>query len=412
MATVKHVKEAIDICRKAGISLFVWGHRGLGKSSIIRQYAASNNIGFVDLRCSQLESSDIRGLPEAFEGKTRYLPPADMPVGGMSHDEIVSQIKNISDDTILKSQLKKLQPFYNDGILFLDEVNRAQDDVLQSIFELILDRSIGQYVLPDGWNIVAAGNFMEGYITNGFNDAAFLDRFCHVTLSGGDSTLSEWIDYMTSMYGELASDVIEFASYNVDNLDGKIDGELGFSIQPSRRSWEMLNKVSIISKQHPYTQEAILEVYSGLVGRDLAISFLKYSCPVKPRDLLSDVINRHIKKLNQLQRNQLCGLMWGLVAFCKNKIDQDDVASVCIDFAKYMLDNNREKDLVVAFCRALMSEIDLPDHVKSATISNPNLAKLMSKFNAKINTNKNFIDKLTEVPSLQQALSNVSWGIE
>ena len=68
--------------------------------------------------------------------------------------------------------------------------------MLQAIFQLVLDRRVGQYVLPPGWCVVAAGNYMEGYQVSGFNDAAFLDRFCHLTLSGGETTLEEWVNFV------------------------------------------------------------------------------------------------------------------------------------------------------------------------------------------------------------------------
>ena len=90
--------------------------------------------------------------------------------------------------------------------------------------------------------MVAAGNFMEGYMVSGFNDPAFLDRFCHMTLSGGETTLEEWVNYMSDVHGVNAAEVIEFASQNVKHLDGDIAGELGFSIQPSRRSWEAVTR--------------------------------------------------------------------------------------------------------------------------------------------------------------------------
>jgi len=407
MATIRVIKEAIDICRHAKISLFIWGHRGLGKSSIVKQYTVENQIGFIDTRCSQIEASDIRGLPNAVDGRTVYLPPVDMPVGGLEYEQIAAKLANVSPADY-RREFKRLQPYHNNGILFLDEVNRAQDDVLQGIFELIHDGSVGQYILPEGWTVISAGNFFEGYMTNGFNDPAFLDRFCHITLSGGESTLGEWVDYMANKYGESAADVIEFASHNVDHLDGKISGELGFSIQPSRRSWEKVSKINILAQNNKYSQEAIMEVYAGLVGRDLALSFTKYSCPVKPSDILRDGVQKYVAPLNKLQRNQLCGLVWGLVASSKNKIDQDAISNVCADFAQYVMD--REKDLAVAFCRALINDVNIPDEIKSATISNPNLAKIMSKFNQKSAGNKTFVDKLNQMPILQQALSNVCWG--
>ena len=408
MANIKTIKEAIDICRKANITLFIWGHRGIGKSSLVKQYAMTNQMGLIDLRCSQIEASDLRGLPESIGGKTHYLPPSDMPSADLTLDEInqcITECVEGSDASL--DLIKRMQPRYPKGILFLDEVNRAQDDVLQAVFELIYDRSIGEYSLPQGWSIVAAGNFIDGYITNNFTDAAFLDRFCHITLSSGESTFQEWIDYMSLNYAEAASEIIEFTSHNIEHLDGTIDGELGFSIQPSRRSWEMVTKIKSIVDKSEYSKQAVLECYSGLIGRDLAISFMKYSCPVKPIDLIKNGVVKYEKELEKLQRNQLCGLMWGLVSYSKNRIESDTIANTCLDFAKYMVKSNKENDLVVAFCRALIPQ---EEEIKCAAISNPKLAKLVSKYGQKQDNKKDFISRLSEIPELQEPLSRIAWG--
>jgi MoxR-like ATPase len=286
MAKVSTIKEALMICRDSGITPFIWGHRGLGKSSLVQQSAVSEGWGFIDLRCSQLEASDIRGLPDRGEDRrTHYLPPADMPTADLSNDDIQTELartlllpefeyKPASTEADVRSQakaeltklvkadgkdkdrtlsdliakrlesadldmqrryyqkLQEMQPRFQRGILFLDEVNRAQDDVLQAIFQLVLDRRVGQYVLPPGWCIVAAGNYMEGYRVGGFDDPAFLNRFCHLTLSGGETTLEEWVNFMANVHAGDATDVIEFASQNTKHLDGDIRGNSG---SPSSR---------------------------------------------------------------------------------------------------------------------------------------------------------------------------------
>lgn len=405
------------------VTPYVWGHRGLGKSALIQQLCANNNWGFIDLRCSQLEASDIRGMPNPGEdGRTHYLPPADMPVADMTLEQLSAELGKVpSHDNLIKygeylSKRQDMQRHFPEGILFLDEVNRAQDDVLQSIFQLVLDRRVGQYVLPPGWSIAAAGNFMEGYVVNGFNDPAFLNRFCHMTLSTGETTLEEWVNYMSTVHAGEASDVIEFASQNMKHLDGDVQGELGFTIQPSRRSWETVTRVQTTYRQSQdaYGENAYTEVLSGLVGRELASAFLRYSCPVKPRALLQDGVAAHAKSLKKLTRNQMVGLMWGLVSFCKQRIDEDKVAAVCLDFASYMIEAIEDKDIVVAFCRALVStgnSNDNQEKARAAIISNPELAALFSKYRARTgNTKKTFVDRLNERPELQQALSRVSWG--
>lgn len=453
MANISTIKQCIQLCGKAGITPFIWGHRGAGKSSIVKQTAIDNFMGMVDLRCSQLESSDLRGLPKAGgDGRTHYLPPAEMPVGDMSDVEILVElykaIGQIDDDSVLaamikdqdegtesvlreriqaklenasyqaqrqyQKKMKELQPRFERGILFLDEVNRAQDDVQQAVFELVLDKSVGQYVLPPGWQVVAAGNFMEGYMVNGFNDPAFLDRFCHITLSTGESTLEEWVRYMADKHGEHASNIIEFASHNVDHLDGKVEGELGFSVQPSRRSWEMVANLDSIFASDPeaYDNSSRVECLAGLVGRELAISFSRYSCPVKPKDVIEDGVQKHSRKMKNLARNQMAGLMWGLVAYAKRRIDEDDVTEVCVDFADHLVKYAEDKDLVVAFCKALVDDKGTTDNRSSAMISNPKFAAMVSKLNQKKTGIKGskFIDKLSERAELHKALSKVTWG--
>lgn len=418
MAKVSTIKQAVLLCRAANVTPFIWGNRGLGKSSLVKQLAAENGWGFIDLRCSQLEASDIRGLPNPGpDGRTHYLPPADMPIGDLTTKQVAERLGDLPTEGDLEAKrlydgmLQAMQNRFQNGILFLDEVNRAQDDVLQAIFQLILDRRVGQYVLPPGWCVVAAGNFMEGYMVSGFNDAAFLDRMCHMVLSGGETTLEEWISYMSSVHGGTSAEVIEFASQNMQHLDGNVQGELGFLIQPSRRSWDAVVRVQKEKMLGDFSEEAYLETLSGLVGRDLAIAFTRYSCPVKPSYLIESGVQSYEKKLEKLNRNQLTGLMWGLVSYCLNRIDEDKIANVCLDFASWMLKHANDKDIVVAFCRALVAgKSGSNNHTKSAAISNPQLAKIISKLN-KESGKVDFIDRLTERPELQEMLAKVSWGI-
>ncbi len=439
MAKISTLKEAILICRDANITPFLHGHRGLGKSSVVQQVAVESGWGFIDLRCSQMEASDLRGLPDKVEGRTHFLPPADMPIGDMTFEEIQKELAtsigiveqkgvNLSDAIAKKlenadlevirlyeKRRQELQPRFQRGILFLDELNRAGDDVLQSAFQLVLDRRVGQYSIPPGWSVVSAGNYMEGYRVGGFDDPAFLNRFCHLIFSGGESTLEEWVNYMATVHSGDAASVIEFASQNVKHLDGEIAGELGFSIQPSRRSWEMVVRVQKVCNEGKYSDTAKEEVYAGLIGQELSRSFARYSCPVKPKELLANGVKTYEKKLQKLTRNELTGLMWGLVSFCKNQIDDDKVAEVCLDFAEHMVNYANDKDVVVAFCRALVSTGNGNDHqekARAAVISNPRLAKMISKFNKKSgNSKQTFIDRLVSRPTLQSSLSKVAWGV-
>ena len=442
------LKQAIMLCRAANVTPFIWGHRGLGKSQVTDQTATESQMGFSDMRLSQCEASDLRGLPLADKENLRtvFLPPADLPTGGMTWEEYQKELnlfqalesaleaRDLADlikacpsihenagevikilaakgklreaDEIGRKRASML-PRLDEGILFLDEINRAQDDVIQAVFQLVLERRLGTYVLPVGWNIVCAGNYMEGYMVNGFTDPAFLDRFSHLVFDGGENTMEEWVDYMSGRYGGSASAIIEFATQNVKHLDGDIQGQMGFSIQPSRRSWEAVIRIEEAFSGGEFSDESRLGVISGLIGQEAAIAYDNYSCPVRPRDLIRQGVDAHKTALKKLTRAQMTGLCWGLVSFLKGKVDDDKNAKVAMDFAKFVATQGKDRDIAVAFCNLMVGGSNLK--ARAALISNPAVVDLISKFRDP-KKKKGFADRLHEDPVLQKIMSQTAWG--
>lgn len=407
MAKITTIKEALTVCKRANITAYIWGHRGLGKSSLVKQLCEENDWGFIDFRASQIEASDLRGLPDRHGGRTVYLPPSDLPSADLEDEDAHAMIEAGIPSAEISPRRKK-------GILFLDEVNRAQDDVLQAIFQLVLDRRIGKYVLPAGWSVVAAGNFMEGYQVSGFNDPAFLNRFCHLVLSAGETTFGEWVQYMNDACDGSVQKVVDFVASDLKNLDGSVDGDLGFSIQPSRRSWEMVQRVLVATEEKPVCEATKTEVIAGLVGRELAIAFSKYDCPIKPFELIDDGIDAHEAVLAGLSRNQFNGLMWGLLSYVKDKVDEKKTSKVCLDFAEHMLvKNNRDQDLVVAFLRGCVKHSKTfsnggNETMVSATITNIHFAKALAATTKKATAG--FIQALNSRPALQKLVQDTAWG--
>ncbi|MBM4092226.1 MAG: AAA family ATPase [Planctomycetes bacterium] len=234
MANIETVKQVIRLCREADVALFLWGVHGIGKSSFVRQIATDLEIDFVDFRCAQIEASDLRGLPDkGADGRTYFLPPADLPTSGQ-------------------------------GILFLDELNRANHEVLSAAFQLVLDQRVGQYQLPRGWNIVCAGNLENGDYTVAELDPALRDRFCHVLVSAGQLTFDEWADWMSQHYPERALDVVSFCGANLKHLEVVENEDLGFRITPSRRSWEMVARIQRVWDRGGYSRRTLTEAIAGL----------------------------------------------------------------------------------------------------------------------------------------------------
>lgn len=115
---------------KHQISTMIWGAPGIGKSSIVAQIAQDYDLD-VDVRLSQLAPTDLRGLPVAKNGISKWYPPEFLPRNSK-------------------------------GILFLDELNMAPPAMQGVAQQLILDRRVGSYTVPEGWYVWAAGNRKKG----------------------------------------------------------------------------------------------------------------------------------------------------------------------------------------------------------------------------------------------------------
>ena len=130
----------------------LWGTRGVGKSSVVRQLAERAGVPLVDLRLTTLEPVDLRGAIFADDGarKTVWFPPEFLP-----------------------------GPDAPAGVLFLDELTAADQRLQISAYSLILDRRVGDYALPDGWMVVAAGNAaFHGAVAHDMG-TALADRMFH-----------------------------------------------------------------------------------------------------------------------------------------------------------------------------------------------------------------------------------------
>ena len=111
--------------------VMLWGPPGVGKSQMVAQIATRHGIPVIDIRLSQMEPSDLRGIPYRVNNQVDWAIPTMLP------------------DT------ERHGP---EGILFLDEITSAPPSVSAAAYQLILDRRLGEYQVPDHWAIFAAGN--------------------------------------------------------------------------------------------------------------------------------------------------------------------------------------------------------------------------------------------------------------
>lgn len=186
------------------ISTMLWGPPGVGKSSIVAQTAQAHQLQFVDLRLSQLAPTDLRGLPVPENGISRWFPPEFLPQSGA-------------------------------GILFLDELNMAPPTMQGMAQQLILDRRVGSYQLPDNWFVWAAGNRKEDRGAVFDMPAPLANRFVHLEV---EADLDSFKSY--ALQKGLHERILAFLSFRPALLHHPDPKHPAW---PSPRSWEMASRL-------------------------------------------------------------------------------------------------------------------------------------------------------------------------
>ena len=241
------ITKSLTALVKQKVPTFLWGAPGIGKSSIIKAIAQERGVGFIDLRLALMDPTDLKGIPfyDKESHSALWAPPAFLPREG-------------------------------EGILFLDELNSAAPAVQSSAYQLILDRAIGEYTLPDGWAIVAAGNRDGDRGVTYRMPAPLANRFVHFEL---DVNVDDWRKW--AYENAVASEIIAYISYKNEHLFtfDTTSKEKSFA---TPRSWEYVHNILEASVE----KELLLDVISGAVGREVAVSFLSF---VKVMSRLPDI---------------------------------------------------------------------------------------------------------------------------
>lgn len=380
MAKFTSVQELVHLTRNAGISLFIWGSHGVGKSSLVKQVAEELGIGFIDFRCAQIEAVDLRGLPDKSpHGTTQFLPPDELPREGQ-------------------------------GIIFLDELNRANSEVLSAAFQLVLDRKIGKYQVPEGWSIVCAGNFNNGDYHVTELDPAFRDRFCHTILQSGAATFNEWVNYISANYPD-SYRAISFCGSNLAHLESVESESLGFKITPSRRSWEMVLRIEKAWKSGQFSDTVRIEALSGLLGQEICMAYLRHNVTILPSDLIEDGVREHRELIQQLSRQEKWFLAWGLIGHVANQLDNKKAAEAVLDLLELLHSNTTEdRDVAIAFVTELMristqAIKGMSEASRLILLRNPTLVNQIAISNRKRNGKKSMVDLLASRPELSKSIA-------
>ena len=302
------VTLAIKTCLLADQPVMLHGSPGAGKSQVVKQVTKELGMGFIDVRLSQLDPVDLRGVPSIDQAAqmTTWNPPDFLPrteaMGGKHPDT---------------------------GVLFLDEINSAAQGTAAAAYQLVLDRRLGDYELPEGWRIVAAGNRSTDRALVNEMSTALKNRFSHLDYEVNNDDWTQWAfgnEIHESVIGFLRFQPMllnEFEERNQTaeekNRVKKLKNAKAFG---TPRSWEF---VSNIMKTNP-PKEIEFELIAGTVGEGAAASFFAYLKFYRDMPSIDEIL-LNPKKAPIPAKNQPA-TTWAVCTALAMRSDKDNLSTV------------------------------------------------------------------------------------
>jgi len=273
------IAQVLDICISNKRPAFIWGPPGVGKSDTVAQVAERRGMQLTDVRLNLLDPTDIKGfpMPDTATGQMHWLPANFLPPM-MLEKEVPCDQHGVQlyegasgytyeDGKVFKETAKnkvqmQLMKVPNDstGILFLDELNQAPPMVQAASYQLLLNRAVGDYKLPDGWAILAAGNRESDRSNAQRMPAALSLRLTHVDY---DVNVDDWCDWALDQGDAVPVELLAFIRFRPDLLH-KFDATQRSS--PNPRGWFFCGQYT----NSGLAPELEFEMMKGTVGEAAA----------------------------------------------------------------------------------------------------------------------------------------------
>jgi hypothetical protein len=274
------------------------------------------------------DPTDIKGIPffDSNSGTMQWAPPAELP-----SEEFASQFDNI--------------------VLFLDEMNSAAPSVQAAAYQLVLNRKVGTYKLPDNVLIVAAGNREADKGVTYRMPAPLANRFIHLELA---VSFDDWFAWAVD--NKIHQDVVGFLQFSKKDLydfDPK---------SPSRsfatpRSWTFVSELI----EDDLDENTTTDLVSGSVGEGLAVKFMAHrkiaSTMPNPTDILTG-------KVKEIQSQEISAMYSLTVSLCYELKEADNNGDKKFDakvnnFLRFAMDNF-DTELVVMGIKLALTQYALP----------------------------------------------------
>jgi len=316
--------------------VFLWGPPGIGKSELVEGIAKSEILGrtkVIDMRLALFEPTDLRGypVPDVATGVMKWLPPADLPTADVAKE-------------------------YDTVIVFLDELNSAAPSVQAAAYQLILNRRIGQYVLPENVVIIAAGNRETDKGVAYRMPKPLENRFVHFELR---VDFEDWLNWAVD--NNINADIvgyITFAKNDLYNFDPQSSSR-GFA---TPRSWTF---VSELLEEDDLTESLTTDLVAGCIGEGTAVKFMAHKKVAGDLPNPTDVLDGKVKNMVSKEVSAMYALATSLCyelrersINCEKAKDMEPFHKSFSNFISFMLDNF-ETEMVVMASRIAMQNYKL-----------------------------------------------------
>lgn len=330
--TTVEARKGITACFKNKRPVFLWGPPGVGKSEIVQDITNDLNGYMIDLRLGQMDPTDIRGIPFYNKeiGKMDWAPPVELP-----DEELASQYDIIT--------------------LFLDEMNSAVPSVQAAAYQLILNRRIGKYVLPDNVVLIAAGNRESDKGVTYRMPTPLANRFVHLEIR---ADFSAWLDWAVTK-GNIRNEVIGYVTFSKQDL-------YDFDAKSSSRSFATPRSWTFVSQflEDPTIDDTTLQdLIAGTVGDGLATKFMAHRKIAHKLPNPTDILSGNVKDLKVKDVSAMYSLVVSMCYELKeavdNKVADKKFHEMSDNFFSFMM-KNFETEITVMGARIALTTYNLP----------------------------------------------------
>jgi hypothetical protein len=329
--TSTQARKSILTAFKVKRPLFLWGPPGIGKSELVEGIAKELGGIMYDCRLGQMEPTDIRGIPfyNKDTGKMDWAPPVDLP-----DEETASQYPLV--------------------VLFMDEMNSAPASVQAAAYQLILNRRVGKYRLPDNVVMVAAGNRESDKGVTFRMPTPLANRFIHQEMKVDFASYQEW-----AVKNKIHKDVVGYLSFAKQDLYD-FDAKSASRAFATPRSWTF---VSELLSDESVDDDTLTNLIAGTIGEGLAVKFMAHRKIASKMPNPVDILRGKVKELQVKEVSAMYSLVismcYELKAAVENKMDTKEFHEMADNFFGYMM-KNFETELVVMGARIALTTYDLP----------------------------------------------------